>query len=103
MGLNIVFLLVSGFECPLNTGRIRFSASSGLGNLDVVVLCESDFFLTSFFFAMFESNELVLILVRDEQDTCLSIPGAHIFFGMKKPLGAVLVSFRCGGISVGRH
>ena len=66
------------------------------------MLCESDCFLTSFFFAMFESNELVLILLRDEKDVCLSMPGVHIFFGMKKPLGAVLVSFRCGGISVGR-
>ena len=103
MGLNIVFLFVSEFECPLNAGKMRFSVCSGLGNLDVVVLCESDCFLASFFFAMLESNEPVLILVRDKQEACLSKPGVHIFFGMKKPLGAVLVSFRCGGISVERH
>ena len=103
MGLNVVFLFVPEFECPLNAGKIRFSVCSGLGNLDVVMLCESDCFLTSFFFAMLESNEAVLILVRDKLEFCPSKPGVLIFLGMKKPLGAVLVSFRCGGISVGRH
>lgn len=46
---------------------MRFSVCSGLGNLDVVVLCDSERFLTSFFFAMLESNAAVLNLVRDKE------------------------------------
>jgi len=101
MGLKAVFLFASESEYLFTGGKIRFSVCSGLGNLDVVVLCESDCFLTSFFFAILESNEAVLILVWCKEPFP-SQPGVHIFLGTKKPLGAVLVSFRCGGISVGK-
>ena len=95
-----MFLFTSEFECSLTGGKIRFSICSGLGSLDVVVLCARECFLTSFFFAILESSEAVLILVREREDLCPSKPGAHTFRGIKKPLGAVLVNFRCGGISV---
>ena len=62
-----MFLVASEFECPFIGGKMRFSVCSGLGNLDVVVLCDSERFLTSFFFAMLESNEAVLNLVRDKE------------------------------------
>ena len=42
---------------------MRLFVCNGLGSLDVVVLCESERFLTSFFFAMLESSEAVLNLV----------------------------------------
>ena len=103
MDLNDLLLFDLEFEFPTNAGRMRFSACSGLGNLDVVVLCESDLFLTSFFFAILESNEAVLILVRNKEVFCFSQPGMHVFLGTKKPLGAVLVNFRCGGMSVEKH
>ena len=56
-----MFLCTLEFKFSVIVGKIRFSVCSGLGNLDVVVLRESDCFLTSFFLAMFESNEAVLI------------------------------------------
>ena len=46
---------------------MRLSVCNGLGSLDVVVLRESERFLTSFFFAILESNEAVLNLVRDRE------------------------------------
>ena len=103
MDLNDLLLFDLEFELPVNAGRMRFSAFSGLGNLDVVVLCESDRFLTSFFFAILESNEAVLILVRNKEEFCFSKPGVNVFLGTKKPLGAVLVNFRFGGMSMERH